>query len=66
MYIIDRFEGNWAVIEYDRKTFNLPRQLLPPEALEGDVVTIAVSVDVKGTANVKEDITRLARRIFKD
>lgn len=66
MYIIDRFEGNWAVIEYDRKTFNLPRQLLPPEALEGDVVTIAVSVDVKGTANVKEDITRLAHRIFKD
>jgi len=66
MYIIDRFEGNWAVIEYERQTFNLPRTLLPPEALEGDVVTISISVDVKATANVKGDVTRLARQLFKD
>ena len=66
MYIIDRFEGNWAVIEYERQTFNLPRKLLPPEALEGDVVAISISVDVKATATVKGDVTRLARQLFKD
>ncbi|TEB16503.1 hypothetical protein Psfp_01335 [Pelotomaculum sp. FP] len=66
MYIIDRFEGDWAVIEYERQTFNLPRQLLPPEALEGDVVTISIGVDAKATATVKEDIKRLARQVFKD
>lgn len=66
MYTIDRFEGNWAVIEYERQTFNLPRQLLPPEALEGDVVTISVSIDVKSTSAAKDDITQLARRLFKD
>ena len=65
MYIIDRFEGNWAIIEYERQTFNLPRQLLPPEALEGDVVTISIKVDVKATAAVKGDTTRLARQVFK-
>lgn len=66
MYIIDRFEGNWAVIEYERQTFNLPRQLLPPEALEGDVVAISIKVDVKATAAVKGDITRLERQVFRD
>jgi hypothetical protein len=65
MYIIDRFEGNWAVIEYERLTFNLPRQLLPPEVLEGDVIEISIKVDAKATAAVKEDITRLARQVFK-
>jgi hypothetical protein len=66
MYIIDRFEGSWAVIEYGRQTFNLPRQLLPLEALEGDVVTISIKVDVEATATVKENVTRLARQVFKD
>jgi hypothetical protein len=66
MYIIDRFEGNWAVIEHERQTFNLPRKLLPPEALEGDVIDIAIRVDVKATASVKSDIERLARQVFKD
>lgn len=66
MYIIDRFEGKWAVIEHERQTFNLPRQLLPPEALEGDVVNISVSLDAKGTDAAKEDIEKLAQRLFKD
>ncbi|HHY78841.1 MAG TPA: DUF3006 domain-containing protein, partial [Thermoanaerobacter sp.] len=27
--IIDRFEGNFAVIEYEDITFNFPKELLP-------------------------------------
>ncbi len=34
MFIVDRFEGDWAVIEYGRKTFNLPRFLLPQDCRE--------------------------------
>lgn len=66
MYIIDRFEDDWAVIEYERQTFSLPRKLLPPEALEGDVVAISIKVDVKATAAIKGDIAGLARKVFKD
>jgi len=66
MYIIDRFEGDWAVIECERQTFNLPRKLLPPEALEGDVLDISIRVDVKATASVKSEVTRLMRQVFKD
>ena len=39
-YIIDRFEGgDWAVLEDDQaRTFRIPRQWVPVEAREGDVL----------------------------
>lgn len=43
MLIIDRFEGDFAVIEMDDTTFNFPKNLLPPDAKEGDVINIEVS-----------------------
>lgn len=66
MFVIDRFENGWAVIEYDRKTFNLPRQLVPPDAVEGDVVDITVKVNVKATADLKKDVRGMADELFKD
>jgi hypothetical protein len=66
VYIIDRFENNWAVVEYNRKTFNLPRELVPPEALEGDVISIKVSVDPMATARLKEDVAETAGKLFED
>ena len=38
MFIIDRFEGNWAVIEYNKITFNLPIDILPKGIKEGQVI----------------------------
>ena len=41
--IIDRFEGNFAVVELQDKSFcNMPKLLLPDGAKEGNVVTIAI------------------------
>ena len=42
-YTIDRFEGSeWAVLEDERaRTFSVPRQWIPAEAREGDVVTVS-------------------------
>jgi hypothetical protein len=37
-YTIDRFEGNYAVLESDeRKIYNVPKSKLPRKAKEGDV-----------------------------
>lgn len=66
MYVIDRFEGEWAVIEYNRTTFNLPRALVPPGAMEGDVLVIKVSVDAGATARLKENVKELSDNLFKD
>jgi len=66
MFIIDRFEGEWAVIEFGRKTFNLPKFLLPADAKEGDVIDIEVTIDEKTTASRKESINKLADSLFED
>ena len=38
---IDRFEGNYAVVELENKTvFNMPIELLPKGAKEGSVLKL--------------------------
>ncbi|HBP65662.1 MAG TPA: DUF3006 domain-containing protein [Desulfosporosinus sp.] len=50
MFIIDRFEGDWAIIETKtRRTFNLPRSVLPHGIKEGDVISIQVGIDLATT-----------------
>ncbi|MDE5569943.1 MAG: DUF3006 domain-containing protein [Ruminococcus sp.] len=38
MMIIDRFEGNIAIIECDEGIFDISKDLLPDNAAEGDVI----------------------------
>ncbi|TJX13929.1 DUF3006 domain-containing protein [Tissierella creatinini] len=43
---IDRFEGNFAIVELeDRRMINMPRELVPEEAIEGDILQIQISLD---------------------
>lgn len=56
MFIVDRFAGNMAVIEYPDGTFDLPRSLLPTDAQEGDVLIFNISIDKKST---KEQLTKI-------
>jgi len=42
--VIDRFEGNFAVVELDSKeTVNMPKALLPQGAKEGDIISIDIN-----------------------
>ena len=66
IFIIDRFEGDWAVIEFEGITFNLPRVLLPSTAKEGDVVKISLTVDNKATAERRKKIEKLMDELFED
>jgi len=55
-YIIDRFETNWATMETMEDPvviFNLPKNLLPKNAKEGDVLDINITVDKKATLERK-------------
>jgi len=41
---IDRFEGNFAVVELDNKeTVNMPKVLVPKGAKEGDIIDITIN-----------------------
>lgn len=66
--IIDRFEGDkekWAVIEYKGLIFNVPRNLLPEGAGEGDVLEFNIRVNKKETENRREQIDGLVEDLFK-
>lgn len=65
MIAIDRFEGEWAILEMGRRTFNFPKSLLPPGAREGDVLDIIVSVDAEETVKRKTEINKIAGKIFR-
>ncbi len=59
LYIIDRFEDKWAVIDYNRETFNIPRDLIPKNAKEGDIITIDIKVNKEFTAKAQDGINKL-------
>lgn len=63
--IIDRFEGDFAVIEYEGRTFALPRLLLPEEAKEGDVLRFAVEIDHSATADRRRRVTEKEDNLFR-
>lgn len=48
--VIDRFEGELAVLEQDGRTFELPRAWLPPEAAEGEVLRLSVYTNARSPA----------------
>jgi len=66
LFIIDRFEGDWAILEVDRVTFNIPKVLLPEGAREGDVVEIDISINEKATARRRQRISELADDLFEE
>lgn len=68
-YIIDRFEGSFAVCEDEnKKMHNIERSKLPPEAREGDVLDVdgkAYKVDAAATEARRRDISKLVRDIWE-
>lgn len=76
--VVDRFEGDLAVVEVDGGRFiDLPRWLLPPGTREDDVVALTVRVgpdgavtctarvDAAATAAAREEAERLVQRLRK-
>jgi hypothetical protein len=62
--IIDRFEGEYAVVEMDLGQYtNIPKILLP-NTKEGDVVKI--EIDKSETEQRKKNIQELMNNIFED
>ncbi len=63
--IIDRFEGNMAIVELpDGKTVDCPKELLPQNAKEGSILSITVdetATNAKLTTN-----TERMNSLFKD
>ncbi|MFA6809112.1 MAG: DUF3006 domain-containing protein [Eubacteriales bacterium] len=67
MFIIDRIENNWAVIEgKDRLIFNVPFSILPLGSKEGDVLNISITKDLKETENRQINSSKLLINFFDE
>jgi len=65
--IIDRFEGNYAVLELQNKQMaNIDKKLIPGEAKEGDALTIIIEIDSEETEKRHKRISGLMKDLFKD
>lgn len=73
--IIDRFEGEYAIVElydfkdYDKKRFiDIPRSKLPKEASAGDCLIIesTIKIDLQETLRRKNKIENLFEELFED
>ena len=65
---IDRFEGEFAVVEKpDRTMMNIRRSKLPEAAKEGDILIIegdTVRIDSSETAKLKKNIDDLMKDLW--
>ncbi len=70
MTVIDRFEDNIAVLEADGEMVEIPREKLPAEAREGDILNFAdgiYTIDEKATNERRSAVrSRLYRLMNKD
>jgi len=64
MLIIDRFEGEFAIIETNNGLINIPRIDIPTVAREGDVLVLGL--DKSDTVARKESIENRMNKLFKD
>ena len=64
MLVIDRFEGDFAVVETEKGMINIPRSELPKGAREGD--TLRLTIDEDDTDARKKRIDDKMNKLFKD
>ncbi|MHC0037922.1 DUF3006 domain-containing protein [Pseudoneobacillus sp. C159] len=64
--IIDRFEGDLAVVEIDGQTKDLPREILPSDAQVGDVLEITITLLKEETKKLKSEIDQLMQDVWED
>ena len=53
-----------GVIEYEEKFFNFPKELLPKEAKEGDVLKFDITIDREETEKRRKAIEELTKDLF--
>lgn len=63
MLIVDRFEGDWAVLEWEGQAFSVPRALVPGDAREGDCLTWRLQVDRQNSAERRRRVRSLLDRL---
>ncbi|NLK70660.1 MAG: DUF3006 domain-containing protein [Clostridiales bacterium] len=68
MLVIDRFEGDYAIVEDGNKHIKLEKKNLPPDAKESDVLIFVDGkyiIDKEQTQKNKEEIIKLQNSLWE-
>lgn len=63
--ILDRLEGEHAVILFGKVAVSVPRSLLPPAAREGDAFTVELRPSPEETARRRKETAQMIERLRK-
>lgn len=68
LFIVDRIEGKWAVIEYPAEniTFNVPISLFIEKVKEGDMIDFEVHIYSEAAAREKKKIEQMIVKHMED
>jgi len=61
--IIERFEGNFAVVELNGEMLNVPRTLFPPDTIEGEIFSLVRNTEA--TEATADRIASLMDELFE-
>lgn len=67
--IIDRFEGDIAVVETENGNIDIPRGDIPPNAKEGDILTKTsdgYEIAVEETSKRRKKLLEMMKRLTKE
>lgn len=64
MFIIDRLENDIVVVEYEGRTYALPRKIMPASAKEGDVIKFDFQIDGEATKARHKRVKSLVDDLF--
>ena len=67
--IIDRFEGELAVVEFGEAMRDIPKNKLPKNSKVGDVLIFngnSISIDKDGTDKLRTEIEDLMKELFEE
>jgi hypothetical protein len=68
LYVLDRFEGDFAVLIDDNQILNIRRSMLPANAKEGDCIMCKGGqyfIDETETVKRKKQIEKLMNELFE-
>lgn len=67
--IIDRFEGDLAVVEFDFEMRDIPKKLLPEDSNVGDMLVFdgdSIRIDKAGTDKLRTEIEDQMKELFEE
>ncbi|MEW9123306.1 MAG: DUF3006 domain-containing protein [Thermotaleaceae bacterium] len=65
MFVLDRIEGDRALIEWGEEIIEIPLVLLPTGVKEGDLLRISISIEENETEARKERLEEKAKRLWE-